>query len=97
MASSLARSRERRVAEEQVLREGLETLIVQWLARGEFERLKCIELLFVLGWSNKDAARKLGVSEQAVANHKHFVLGKLKDWVAASPLRGTDPAELGLV
>ena len=97
MASSLARSRERRVAEEQVLREGLEALIVQWLARGEFERLKCIELLFVLGWSNKDAARKLGISEQAVANHKHFVLGKLKDWVAASPLRGTDPAELGLV
>src|SRR5579864_6193091 len=96
MASSLARSRERRVAEEQVLREGLENLIVQWLARGEFERLKCIELLFVLGWSNKDADRKLGVSEQAVANHKHFVLGKLKDWVAASPLRGTDPAELGL-
>jgi len=96
VASSLARSRERRTTEEQVLLEGLQTLIVQWLERGEFERLKCIELLFVLGWSNKEAARQLAISEQAVANHKHFVVGKLKDWVAASPLRGTDLAELGI-
>ena len=83
-ASSLARSRERRVSEEHVLREGLARLIVQWLERGEFERLKCIELLFVLGWPNKTAAAELGISEQAVANHKHFALAKLKDWVAAS-------------
>ncbi|MBS0264181.1 MAG: sigma-70 family RNA polymerase sigma factor [Planctomycetes bacterium] len=96
MASSLARSRERRSVESQVLRDGLETLIEQWIRTGEFERLKCIELLFVLGWANKDAARELRISEQAVANHKHFVLSKLKDWVAASPLRGTDLAELGV-
>jgi len=96
MASSLARSRERRDTEEQVLREGLKTLIGQWLERGEFERLQCIELLFVRGWSNKDVARRLAISEQAVANHKHFVLAKLQDWVAASPLRGTDLAELGI-
>ncbi|MGE5193348.1 MAG: RNA polymerase sigma factor [Deltaproteobacteria bacterium] len=96
MASSLARSRERRDTEEQVLKEGLRTLIGQWLGRGEFERLKCIELLFVRGWSNKEVARRLAISEQAVANHKHFVLAKLKDWVAASPLRGTDLTELGI-
>jgi RNA polymerase sigma-70 factor (ECF subfamily) len=96
MASSLARSRERRTIEAQVLRDGLETLIVQWLQHGDFERLKCIELLFVLGWANKEAARELRISEQAVANHKHFVLSKLKDWVASSPLRGTDLAELGV-
>src|SRR5258708_24020103 len=76
VASSMARSRERRAVEEQVLRDGLESLIAQWLSRGEFERLKCIELLFVLGWSNKDAAGRLGISEQAVANHKHFVLAQ---------------------
>ena len=97
MASSLARSRERKGLEEMVLRDGLEALIEQWLEQEEFERLKCIELLFVLGWPNKEAARELRISEQAVANHKHFVLSKLKDWVAASPLRGTDLAELGLV
>jgi RNA polymerase sigma-70 factor (ECF subfamily) len=83
MASSLARSRERRTTEDQVLREGLKTLIGQWVERGEFERLKCIELLFVRGWSNKEVARRLSISEQAVANHKHFVLAKLKDLVAA--------------
>ena len=83
-ASSMARSRERRVSEEHVLREGLSRLIGQWMQRGEFERLKCIELLFVLGRPNKDAAAALGISEQAVANHKHFALTKLKDWVAAS-------------
>ena len=96
MASSMARSRERRATEEHVLREGLAALIGQWQVRGDFERLKCIELLFVLGWSNKDAARRLAISEQAVANHKHFVLTKLKDWVAASPLRGMNLADLGL-
>jgi RNA polymerase sigma-70 factor (ECF subfamily) len=96
VASSMARSRERRITEEHVLREGLAGLIGQWHARGEFERLKCIELLFVLGWSNKDTARRLTISEQAVANHKHFVLSKLKDWIAASPLRGTNLADLGL-
>ena len=78
MASSLARSRERRATEEQILQEGLKTLIGQWLERGEFERLMCIELLFVRGLSNKDVARRLAISEQAVANHKHFVLAKLR-------------------
>lgn len=96
MASSMARSRERRVAEEHVLRDGLAQLIQQWQERGEFERLKCIELLFVLGWQNKEVARRLGISEQAVANHKHYVLSKLKDWIARSPLRGTELADLGL-
>jgi RNA polymerase sigma-70 factor (ECF subfamily) len=96
MASSMARSRERRATEEHVLQEGLANLIGQWHARGDFERLKCIELLFVLGWSNKDAAWRLAISEQAVANHKHFVLAKLKDWVAASPLRDVNLADLGL-
>lgn len=95
-ASSLAQSRERRTAEERVLREGLDALVRQWQAEQNFERLKCIELLFVLGWPNKDVARRMGLSEQAVANHKHYVLTKLKDWIARSPLRGTDLAELGL-
>ena len=62
----------------------MRTLIRQWSERGDFERLKCIELLFVGGWSNKAVAERLGISEQAVANHKHFVLAKLKDWVASS-------------
>jgi len=81
VASSLARSRERRGLEALALRDSLAALIKHWLEREEFERLKCIELLFVLGWPNKDVAQALAISEQAVANHKHFVLGKLKDGV----------------
>src|SRR6478736_6149071 len=34
VASSMARSRERRAIEERVLRDGLESLIAQWLSRG---------------------------------------------------------------
>ena len=79
MASSLARSREQRATDEQVLTDGLNTLIRQWLDRGEFERLKCMELLLVAGYPNKAVAENLGISEQAVANHKHFVLSKLRE------------------
>lgn len=86
-ASSLARSAERRVAEERVLGDCLRGLIHSWYSRGEFERLQCIEMLFVLGRSNKEVAAHLGLSEQAVANHKSFVVGKLKDAAASARLR----------
>ena len=77
-ASSLARSGEQRVAQQQVLSQCLRGLIQSWLSRGEFERLECVELLFVLGYSNREVALKLRLSEQAVANHKDFVIRKLK-------------------
>ena len=51
-ASSMARSREHRVGEQKVLSDCLRGLIQSWFSRGEFERLQCVELLFVLGWSN---------------------------------------------
>lgn len=81
MASSIARSREQQGTQQRTLRAALQTLIDGWRERGEFERLKCIELLFVVGWPNKDVAAHLAISEQAVANHKHFVVSKLKDLV----------------
>ena len=89
-ASSLARSQERKVAQERALGDCLATLVQQWISRGEFERLKCIELLFVLGCPNKDAAQHLGLSEQAVANHKSFVMQKLKDAATTARLRDVD-------
>ena len=95
-ASSMARSREQTEAEQRVLGECLRALIAQWKERGEFERLQCVELLFVLGWPNKDAARRLGLSEQAVANHKQFVVSKLKDAARTARLRDFDPATIGL-
>jgi len=89
-ASSMARSAERRVIEERVLGDCLRGLIQSWYSRGEFERLQCVELLFVLGWSSKDVAARLGLSEQAVANHKSFVVGKLKEAATIARLRDID-------
>ncbi len=95
-ASSLVRSGERRVGEEQMIAESLDSLVGSWIEHSEFERLKCMELLFVLGWPNKDVAARLGISEQAVANHKHFVVSKLKQAAAKSRLRDVDLAEFGI-
>ena len=96
MASSMARSGERRVAEERILADCLRGLIQSWIERGEFERLECIELLFVLGWPNKRAAERLEISEQDVANHKHFVVTKLKEAAARAHLKETDLADFGI-
>ncbi|HID23203.1 MAG TPA: response regulator transcription factor, partial [Planctomycetaceae bacterium] len=95
-ASSILRSREGHRRDEQVLRECLARLVRQWLERKEFERLKCIELLFVRGWANQAVARRLGLSEQAVANHKHFVLSKLKEAARRARLRDPDLTAWGL-
>jgi RNA polymerase sigma-70 factor (ECF subfamily) len=78
-ASSIARSDERRVAEEQHLTEALGGLIREWLAKGDFDRLRCLELLIVCGWANKDAAKYLGITEQAVASYKFQAIARLKE------------------
>jgi RNA polymerase sigma-70 factor (ECF subfamily) len=93
-ASALARSAEQRRTEEQLLSRTLQELVQSWYSRGEFERLACIELLFVLGWPNKDVARELDISEQAVANHKQFVVQKLK--AAAGKMPEVDLRRLGI-
>ncbi|MDA1017530.1 MAG: RNA polymerase sigma factor [Planctomycetota bacterium] len=95
-ASSLVRSGESRAAEEHLIRECLAELIAGWRERGEYERWKCIELLFVAGWSNKDVASRLDISEQAVANHKYFVVSKLKQAAEQKRFRNFDPAEFGM-
>src|SRR5438309_5679339 len=46
-ASSIARSDEQRKAEEQLLGESMGTLVREWLAKADFDRLKCLELLIV--------------------------------------------------
>lgn len=77
-ASSLMQSRERRTTEEAVIAECLRELIQQWRETGEWERLQCLELLWVSGWPNKTVAARLGITEQAVANHRHYVQNRLK-------------------
>lgn len=96
VASSLARSKERKTKEEQIICISLQTLIESWIKNGEFERLQCIEQLFVSGKANKEVATQLQITEQAVANHKHFVVGKLKDAIKSARIHDADLAGLGL-
>jgi len=49
--------------------------------RGEWDKLKCAELLFVRGLGNKEAAACLQISEQSVANQKFEFLAKLRSGV----------------
>jgi RNA polymerase sigma-70 factor, ECF subfamily len=78
-ASSLARSDERRVAEERLLAESLGALVREWLGKADFTRLRCLELLIVKGWANKDVAKYLNLTEQAVASYKFQTTGRLKE------------------
>ncbi len=78
-ASSIARSGERRRAEEKLLTDSLGQLVRDWLARGDYDRLRCLELLVVKSWANKDVARYLGLTEQAVASYKFQTVGRLKE------------------
>ncbi len=78
-ASSIARSDERRKAEERLLNDAMGTLVREWLSRGDYDRLKCLELLIVKGQANKDVAKYLGLTEQAVASYKFQTIGRLKE------------------
>ncbi len=77
-ASSILRSGERRHLEENALRQALADILQRWRQRGEWEKIKCAELLFVRGRANKDVATLLGISEQAVANYKFDLIAKLR-------------------
>jgi RNA polymerase sigma-70 factor, ECF subfamily len=80
-ASSIARSGERRHIEETALVEAVRRQVDHVRERAQWDRLACIELLLVRGWANKDAAAKLGVSEQTAANYKFEFLAKLRDLI----------------
>jgi RNA polymerase sigma-70 factor, ECF subfamily len=95
-ASSIARSREHRETEELVLADCLRKQIEAWRKGGQLERLKCMELLLVRGLANKEVATQLGISEQSVANHKQFLISKLRDAAKSSRLATLDEAEWGL-
>jgi RNA polymerase sigma-70 factor, ECF subfamily len=77
-ASTIMRSEERRNNEEQVVGEVLSEMVGRWVQRGDWEKLKCIELLFVRGRANRDVARRLGLTEQQVANFKSDTLIQLR-------------------
>ena len=77
-ASSIARSGERKKLEEDALRDVLDEQVQRWQERGDWTKLKCIELLIVRGWQNKRVAEVLKISEQQVANFKFDFLNRIK-------------------
>jgi RNA polymerase sigma-70 factor (ECF subfamily) len=80
-ASSIVRSGERQDLEEEALAEALREQVDHWKKRGDSTKLKCIELLFVRGWPNKEVATELGISEQQVANFKFDFLARTRTMV----------------
>ncbi len=95
-ASSMMRSGEKAKAESTVIESCLRDLIQDFKANGAWERLHCAELIFVLGWANKDVAVRLNTTEQPVANHKFFVVMKLKDAARSAKIQSSILSDLGL-
>ncbi len=85
-ASSIARSQERMALECEALARALGQLLHQWQEKGDFVRLKVMELLWVKGWANRDAAAYLGVSEQQVANFRFAAVKKLTEQIRGAGL-----------
>jgi RNA polymerase sigma-70 factor, ECF subfamily len=77
-ASSIVRSGERKQLEEKALLQALSEQIERWKQRGDWTKLKCIELLIVGGWANKDVATHLEITEQQVANFKFDFLTRMR-------------------
>jgi RNA polymerase sigma-70 factor (ECF subfamily) len=77
-ASSIVRSGERRDLEEKALVEAVRQQVSRWKARGDWVKLKCVELLVARGWANKVVAAELNISEQQVANFKFDFLARTR-------------------
>lgn len=85
-ASSIARSGERRGLEEQAIAEGIREQIDRWREKGDWQKLQCIESLFVVGAANKQVAQSLGLTEQQVANFKFDFLERLRKLIRGQRL-----------
>lgn len=81
VASSIARSGERQRLEERAITDALQHQVTRWKERGDWSKLKCIELLIVRGWANKDVAEELGITEQQVANFKFDFLARMRSLI----------------
>jgi RNA polymerase sigma-70 factor (ECF subfamily) len=80
-ASSRARSDERQELESEAIVRCLGQMLRDWRERGEWTRLKVIELLWVKGWANRDVAAFLGIGEQQVANYRFAAVKKLGEHI----------------
>jgi RNA polymerase sigma-70 factor (ECF subfamily) len=86
VASSIARSTERRKIEHDALLAAMREQVARWQERGDWSKLQCIELLIVRGWTNKCVAESLGITEQQVANFKFDFLARMRTLVQRQQL-----------
>jgi RNA polymerase sigma-70 factor (ECF subfamily) len=86
VASSLARSAERREREEDALGQALRDLVRDFQSKGEWTKIMALELLYVKGWGNAEVAAKLRRSEQDIANLKFQAKKRLHDHLTAANL-----------
>lgn len=77
-ASSIARSGERRDLEEEAIACGIAEQIDGWRDKGDWQKVKCMELLFARGMPNKEVATAVGITEQQVANFKFDFIARLR-------------------
>jgi RNA polymerase sigma-70 factor, ECF subfamily len=94
-ASAIARSKERQTLEAEAVARGLREMIRAWQQKGEYDRIRVLELLFVKGWANKDVAAFVGVNEQQVANYRFAAVKKLSEGMKAAGLPADVFPELG--
>jgi RNA polymerase sigma-70 factor (ECF subfamily) len=78
-ASSVARSQERRDLESEAVGRCLGQLLRQWQERGDYLRMKVLELLLVKGMPNREVAALLQIGEQQVANYRFAAVKKLTE------------------
>jgi RNA polymerase sigma-70 factor (ECF subfamily) len=80
-ASSAARSEERQELESAAIVRCLGQILRALRERGDWMRLKVLELLWVKGWANRDVAAFLKISEQQVANYRFAAVKKLSEQI----------------
>jgi RNA polymerase sigma-70 factor (ECF subfamily) len=85
-ASSRARQAERQQLENAAIVRCLGQILRGWQDKGDWTRMKVMELLWVRGWANRDVAAYLDVSEQQVANFRFAAVKKLSELIGAAGL-----------
>jgi RNA polymerase sigma-70 factor, ECF subfamily len=80
-ASSAARSEERRELESAAIVRCLGQILRGLQEKGDWGRLKVLELLWIKGWANRDVASFLKISEQQVANYRFAAVKKLSELI----------------
>lgn len=80
-ASSAARSEERQELESAAIVRCLGQILRGLQEKGDWVRLKVLELLWVKGWANREVAAFLKISEQQVANYRFAAVKKLTEQI----------------